>query len=477
MPKVEMTYKPERDIYNATRRMLTIYGTHANEDRAIPDIHDGLKPVQRMLLWSMYELGMWYSGGTKKSARIVGTCLGLYHPHGDDPVYKALVNMVHQNQPLVYGDGNFGSPITEDPPAAMRYTEAKLTKYAEKVLLSKEYMNVIPMTENFDGTTKVPVYLPAQLPNILLNGSLGIGLGISTSIPTFSTKSVKELVLEALSGKTITPELCASVLEFKFAGGGQVLSEPPEVLEYFKTGTGSIKLGAEIITDEDDLSMTVVSFPPNFRMEKKIPEIREDEKVRSAFDATDDEGPKLEIKFNNVVSAYTYNREVEQFYSKYLVESRSLRNNITVRSLDTTPDIPVVVVDFIEQANVSDIIKLWTEWRVQLEVDYLNYVLGELNKELKLQNLLMLAVNNLEKIFKVLKMKGVDLDQTLAKELKITVEEAKIILARQVRSLSALNGVEVQKKIDGLKKEIATTQAHLKKPAACVKAKLEKLEV
>ena len=152
--------------------------------RALPDVRDGLKPVQRRILYAMQELGLRPGTQYKKSARIVGEVLGKYHPHGDAPVYDALVRMAQEfslRYPLVDGQGNFGS-IDNDPPAAMRYTEARLASITEEMLADID-LNTIDFSENFDGTLKEPVVLPALLPNMLLNGASGIAVGMATNIP------------------------------------------------------------------------------------------------------------------------------------------------------------------------------------------------------------------------------------------------------------------------------------------------------
>ncbi|HIP25619.1 MAG TPA: DNA gyrase subunit A, partial [Archaeoglobus profundus] len=173
-----------RDISEELKSSYIDYAMSVIVGRALPDVRDGLKPVQRRILWTMFEMGLRHDKPYRKCARIVGETLGKYHPHGDQPVYEALVRMAQDfvmRYPLVDGQGNFGS-IDGDEPAAMRYTEARLTKIAEE-LLADINKNTVDFVPNFDSTLKEPAVLPAKVPNLLINGSTGIAVGMATNIP------------------------------------------------------------------------------------------------------------------------------------------------------------------------------------------------------------------------------------------------------------------------------------------------------
>ncbi|MEM1893976.1 MAG: DNA gyrase subunit A, partial [Candidatus Anstonellales archaeon] len=170
--------------------------------RAIPDVRDGLKPVQRRILYSMYELGLMHNKPFKKSARIVGETLGKYHPHGDAPIYEALVRLAQpfsMNHPLIEGQGNFGS-IDGDPPAAMRYTEARLSEIAEELFRDLPY-DVVEFQDNFDNSIKEPKVLPVRFPNLLVNGASGIAVGIATEIPPHNLAEIIDGTIAIIRGE------------------------------------------------------------------------------------------------------------------------------------------------------------------------------------------------------------------------------------------------------------------------------------
>lgn len=236
------------------RECMGEYGTSIVKNRALADYRDGLKPVQRRILWAMKGLGLYNNKGTTKCARIVGDTIGKYNPHGDLSAYNALTllsggddgrdtllpNKRNCPVPLVTGQGQLGYKNSEA--SAYRYTEAKLSNYAETQLLDPDYLKVIPMMNNYDDKDIEPTVLPSLVPNILLNGTNGIAVGVIGGVPPFKFDGVAKLVAAALKGKKITANACLKVLEFNFRFGGQVLNTEEELLEYYKTGVGSVKI-------------------------------------------------------------------------------------------------------------------------------------------------------------------------------------------------------------------------------------------
>ena len=195
--------------------------------RALPDIRDGLKPVQRRILYAMHDLGMRRPSSYKKSARLVGEVLGKYHPHGDSAVYEAMVRMAQPfslRMPLVDGQGNFGS-VDGDSAAAMRYTEARLSQIAEEMLINLE-QNTVDFIENFDGSLKEPVVIPARLPNLLVNGASGIAVGMATNIPPHNLSEVCNAVIKLIENPEIEiEELIKSVRGPDFPTGGTIMGK------------------------------------------------------------------------------------------------------------------------------------------------------------------------------------------------------------------------------------------------------------
>ncbi len=228
-----------------------LYSMSVIVGRAIPDVRDGLKPVQRRILYGMYELGLTHDSATKKCARIVGEVMGKYHPHGDAPVYEALVRMAQpfvMRYPLVEGQGNFGS-IDRDPPAAMRYTEARLSEYAEEMLadLDKE---TVDMVDNFDGTLKEPVVLPSKFPNLLVNGASGIAVGMTTNIPSHNlTETIEALIYLLRNPNATVKDLMKFVKGPDFPTGGIVVNAS-ELEKIYEEGRGRIVVRGRVHVED-----------------------------------------------------------------------------------------------------------------------------------------------------------------------------------------------------------------------------------
>ncbi|MBQ9700497.1 MAG: DNA topoisomerase, partial [Lachnospiraceae bacterium] len=220
--------------------------------RALPDIRDGLKPVQRRVLYAMDELGLNYDKPHRKSARIVGDTMGKYHPHGDSSIYEALVVLEQdfkKGMALVDGHGNFGS-IEGDGAAAMRYTEVKLKKFTQEVYLADLDKNVVDFAPNFDETEKEPVVLPVRVPNILINGAEGIAVGMTTNIPPHNLSEVLDAVMAYMDNNDITTEqLMKYVPGPDFPTGGIVVNKS-ELADIYETGTGKIKLRGKLEFEE-----------------------------------------------------------------------------------------------------------------------------------------------------------------------------------------------------------------------------------
>ncbi|MFN3264834.1 MAG: DNA gyrase subunit A, partial [Aquificaceae bacterium] len=214
--------------------------------RAIPDVRDGLKPVQRRILYAMHDMGLYPEKPFVKSARIVGAVLGYYHPHGDQAVYEALVRMAqdfNMNYPLITGQGNFGS-VDGDPPAAMRYTEAKLSRYAVKLLEDID-KNTVDFVPNFDGSTFEPSVLPSKFPNLLCNGTSGIAVGLATSIPSHNLREVCQALIElAKNPELTTQEIMKYIKGPDFPTGG-IVENYSELVDFYEKGRGQVRIRAK----------------------------------------------------------------------------------------------------------------------------------------------------------------------------------------------------------------------------------------
>ena len=241
------------------------YAEHVILDRALPRVEDGLKPVQRRILYSMYEQGMFPDKGFKKSARVVGDCLAKYHPHGDSSVYDAMVRLAqpyNMRMPLVEGQGNFGS-IDGDPAAAMRYTEVKMQPLALELLKDIE-KNTVRWNPNFDDSLKEPDILPGRYPNLLVNGATGIAVGLATNIPTHNLAEVIDGAIAYMHNPKITlDEMMKIVKGPDFPTGGYIIAGT-ELKKAYQTGRGKITLRAKIhieVGDGDRQSLVITEIP------------------------------------------------------------------------------------------------------------------------------------------------------------------------------------------------------------------------
>ena len=239
------------------------YSMYVILDRALPHVGDGLKPVQRRIVYAMSELGLKASAKYKKSARTVGDVIGKFHPHGDSAAYEAMVLMAQDfsyRYPLVDGQGNWGSPDDPKSFAAMRYTESRLTAYAE-VLLAELGQGTVDWAPNFDGTMDEPRVLPAQVPNVLLNGTTGIAVGMATDIPPHNLREVVAAAVRLLEApKSTVAELCEHVLAPDFPTAAEIITPREEIVAMYQTGRGSLRMRAVWEREGGDVVITALPY-------------------------------------------------------------------------------------------------------------------------------------------------------------------------------------------------------------------------
>src|SRR3954447_26830260 len=237
----------QQPVSDFARKAYLDYSMYVILDRALPHVADGLKPVQRRIIYAMSELGLSATSKPKKSARTIGDVIGKFHPHGDSACYEAMVLMAQPfsyRYPIVDGQGNFGSPDDPKSFAAMRYTESKLTRYAD-VLLAELGQGTVDWTPNFDGSLDEPALLPARLPNLLLNGATGIAVGMATDIPPHNLREVAAACVRLLEDpKTTTRQLCEHVQGPDFPTGAEIITPRTELLALYETGNGTFRARA-----------------------------------------------------------------------------------------------------------------------------------------------------------------------------------------------------------------------------------------
>ncbi len=247
-----------------TEKAYLDYSMYVILDRALPHIGDGLKPVQRRIVYAMSELGLLAAAKHKKSARTVGDVLGKFHPHGDSACYEAMVHMAQSftyRYPLIDGQGNWGSPDDPKSFAAMRYTEARLAHYAE-VLLAELGQGTVDWAPNFDGTLDEPLLLPARLPNVLLNGATGIAVGMATDIPPHNLSEVAQAAILLLDKpKSTLEDLCEIIQGPDFPTGGEIITPRADIVEAYRNGYGSVRMRACYEIENGDIVITALPYP------------------------------------------------------------------------------------------------------------------------------------------------------------------------------------------------------------------------
>jgi DNA gyrase/topoisomerase IV subunit A len=445
------------------------YGTYVIENRALPDYRDGLKPVQRKILYVMHDMSprLRSDGPTVKSARVIGEVMGKYHPHGDLPIYEASVAMVNMPQQLIHGQGNFGA--FNGKQAAMRYTEMRLAKYSEQLMLSSDYMAITPTMLNYDGSLSEPIFLPALLPNLLFNGVSGIAVGVAVNIPPFKPDGVMKLVRKALRGGTVTPRNCMATLQIHYPKpfNSKIITSDEDLLDFYKTGRGRLTLAVDYTINGNE--MTITKFPPYFSMDKaKITLLEKVAEVASADDYSDKTDKIMVVRLKSSVEL-TDRRVIFEQCVKLLNNYINLQINFIERIDDEK-------VKY-RYCNMPQLIHRWVNWRVKLEKRVNKWRRRKLRKEISHLRLLILACDNLDKLVVEVKRKADNLDQRVAQTLSITEEQAKIILGVTVRRLSAMSRTELAGDIKTKQNQITEIEGWITNPAEKILMDLPRLTV
>lgn len=472
----KMSKIPEKPIDEFAKESLIEYGSYTVEERAVPDYRDGLKPVHRRILWSMHKIGVTPNSSTKKCARIIGEVLGKYHPHGDAAAYGALVGMVNLPTPLIFGQGNFG--FLGSPPAAMRYTECRLTPYAQKVMFDEKYLAVSKYVKNYDGSEEEPVLLPALLPNILFNGSYGIAVGVTTGISQYAPKGIIDLLKIGFK-EPITAKLCAKHLKPITRFGGNLGDDKEalrkEAIEYYKTGAGQLAFKPDYTVNGNIIHITGLPvFTINYDIAGLVKDLQEFDFVAEVNNFSNvKKGVDIKVRLKRISDVKDESEAITKVIKTATPRPFTLKTNVTIRQFEKRPDF--------KASTIPDLLNEWIKWRVELEVAAQKYIAEKIEKDIHYHEVLVYACSKLDIIFKILKSgakEDAELESKLAKALKISNEDANIILSLQVRKLSRLNEEKEKKTIKELKEKLKTAKGFIKKPKeACLinLANLEKL--
>ena len=385
-------------MYDEISSSYLSYAMSVIVSRALPDVRDGLKPVHRRILYAMYKGGFDWSKQFRKSARVVGDVIGKYHPHGDQAVYDALVRMVQDfsmSLPLIDGQGNFGS-IDGDPPAAMRYTETKLSKISQYLIddIEKETVN---FKSNYDETEVEPVVLPAQYPNLLVNGAGGIAVGMATSIPPHNLGEIINGTLALIENRDIKlNELMKHIPGPDFPTGGTIIGKNI-IKEGYKSGRGSFKIRGDIKieqrkNDKERIVITSVPYQVNkATLNERIVELVRDKKIEGISDIRDEsnrEGIRVSIDLRRGVEPETVKRQLYKFTS---IESSFGFNTLAI--VDQKP----------KNCSLKDFLENFLDFREDVVIKRTKYDLKKAVERAHILIGLTVAVENLDKIIKIIR--------------------------------------------------------------------------
>lgn len=443
----------EKGIVNAEvsgemKKAYLDYAMSVIVSRAIPSIEDGLKPVQRRILYSMHMMGLKPGSQTKKSARIVGDVIGKFHPHGDSAVYEALVRMAQDfslRYPLVFGQGNFGS-IDGDPAAAYRYTEAKLMEISNELLedIDKETVDFVP---NFDNSVKEPLLLPGKLPTLLINGATGIAVGMATNIPPHNLTEICDAIIVLIKKKDISvEELCNIVTAPDFSTGGIVSGD---MLELYKTGRGRLilrgKVTTETVKNKDLVVITEIPYMLNkSTLIEQIAKLIQDKKLKDVSDLRDESSKgKIRIVIELKKSANS------KFVINALHKYTRLQDSFNVNFLALVEGQPKIL-------DLKQALEEYVRHRKSIIVKRTKHELKKAQDRREIVEGLLTALKSIDEVISLIKKsKGAaEALEVLMKKFSLSRRQAQAVLDTKLQQLTSLEHDKLKKEIEELKTKI-----------------------
>ncbi len=434
------------------------YSMAVIRDRALPHVSDGLKPVQRRIIYAMNELGLDPTAKYKKSARTVGDVLGKYHPHGDASCYEAMVLMAQDfsyRYPLVDGQGNWGQPDDPKSYAAMRYTESKLAKYSE-VLLSDLSLGCTDYVPNFDGTLQEPAYLPARLPNILLNGTTGIAVGIATNIPPHNIHEIADATIYLLDHPQATAtDLMNFVQGPDYPTQAEIITPKADILKMYETGRGTIRMRAVYTIEKGEIVITALPYQVSSSdITAKIAALMTAKKLPMLSDVRDESSGACRI----VLTPRSNRVDLEQlmlhlFALPKLDLETTYAININILGMNGNPavkSLPVILTE-------------WLEFRSQTVRRRINTRIAKIDARLHILDALFTIFLNIDEVIRIVREEE-NPKEVLIETFKLSVEQAEYILETKLRQLARLSEMKLRGEYDELTKEKTQLQALLDSP-------------
>ena len=468
------------------------YAISVVKGRALPEVADGQKPVQRRILFAMNEMGLRADAKPVKSARVVGDVLGKFHPHGDQSAYDALVRLAQDfslRYPLIDGQGNFGSR-DGDGAAAMRYTEARLTKIAS-LLLAEIDEGTIDFVPNYDGSFKEPKLLPARLPFVLLNGASGIAVGMATEIPSHNLREVASAAVALMkSPKTSLGDLLKHIPGPDFPGGGQIISPSSEIAQIYESGRGSVKVRARWTIEElarGQWQVVVNELPPATSAQRVLQEIEEltNPKVKLGKKSLTTEQNNLKQTILNVLdsvrdesSRESTVRLVFEPKSKNVEPSEFITLLLAHTSLESNASINLVMIGNDgrpRQKGLKEILTEWIEFRVETVTRRTEHRLGKVKDRMHILEGRKIVFLNIDKVIKLIRNSD-EPKPDLMKAFKLTERQAEDILEIRLRQLARLEGIKIEQELKELKGQKAELDELLSNESALRKHIIKEIE-
>ncbi len=452
----------KREIVDELKESYIDYAMSVIVARALPDVRDGLKPVHRKILFAMNELGLNSSAKFRKCAAVVGEVMAKYHPHGDMAIYDTLVRMAQDfnlRYPLVAPQGNFGS-IDGDGAAASRYTEAKLSKLGEALMEDIE-MDTVNFMDNYDGTKKEPTVLPSPLPQLLLNGSLGIAVGMATNIPPHNLTELIDAVVYLLDHpKAETPDLFQFIQGPDFPTGG-IIYDQKEIISAYSQGKGSIIMRgkAEVVEKKDESEQIVITEIPYQVLKSELVEAMAElvsekkvEGIKDIKDLSDREGMRIVI---DVKRGYQSQRILNRLY-QFTNLQKTFHLNLLALVDGIQPEI----------LSISDVLKYFIKHRTEVITRRTKFELEKCKERAHILEGLMIALHNIDAVIQTIK-KSKDRDdarENLMKKFKLTERQAVAILEMRLQTLAGLERLKIEEELKAILERIKELLAILKSP-------------
>ncbi len=461
----------EINITNEMKNSFLSYAMSVIVSRALPDVRDGLKPVHRRILYGMDELGVHPGSSYKKSARIVGDVMGKYHPHGDSAIYDAMVRMAQPfsyRYPLVNGHGNFGS-IDGDGAAAMRYTEAKMHKIAAEMLLDIK-KDTIDFVENYDGTEKEPSVLPSKFPNLLVNGSTGIAVGMATNIPPHNLTEVINGVLAYIEDPSLSIDHLMEIITGPdFPTGGTIMGLTG-LRQAYETGNGSIKVRAkaditESKTGKKTITVTEIPFQVNkSRLIEKIAELAKEKRIEGITDLRDESnrnGIKIVMELRKDVNAEVTLNNLYKF--------TPLQTSFGINMLALVNNQPKIL-------NLKEMVQYYVEHQIEVLTRKSQFDLNKAEARAHILEGLLKALDQIDEVIEVIKTAYDDAEEKLIERFELSEAQAKAILEMRLRRLSGLEREKLDQELSDLVQTIESLKALLASESLQFKVIKEELE-